>query len=75
MFQKKRVWGAPPSHWSFALAKYSQNEGITAVLMTMKKTSAREKVTARVQVHSKVFRNASTRSLRTFLFDWVTVST
>jgi hypothetical protein len=43
---------------------YSQNEGITDVEITKKKTSPSENTTAVVQLHSKVLRNASIRSFR-----------
>ena len=49
-------------HPSFCSETYSQNDGITEVVISRKNTSPNEKATAVVHVHSNPLRNASTRS-------------
>jgi len=51
-----------PPHPSFCSAKYSQNDGMTAIVMTQKNANARENRTAVVQVHSKPRTMGSARS-------------
>src|SRR6185436_10007927 len=41
-----------PPHPSFCSAKYSQNDGITAIVSTQTKANTSENTTAAVQVHS-----------------------